>query len=304
MPELPEVETIKRGLQNTILGHTIKDVIINLPKQISGDTNTIIGAKITAVRRYGKGLIIDLSNDMSIAAHVKMTGQLLYKEATKETNETASNAAVAEETKGESKKIHLNLQTLPDKYTHVVFMLDKGAVLFYRDIRQFGWLKIVRTEEALQLPFFKSLGMEPPVTEPVIGKEFMTLDSFKSIVRKRKTPIKLLILDQSQIAGLGNIYANDALYVAGIHPTRPASSLSEKEIELLFEAINMVLIKGISVGGASEWNYVNAFGVAGKYQNFFQIYHKTGQPCPKCGTIIENMKIGGRGTFYCPECQK
>lgn len=283
MPELPEVETIKRGLQKYLVGHIIEDITVNLPKQINGDTKAIIGAQITAVNRFGKGLVIVMSNGYSLTIHVKMTGQLLYKSPHVSKQVIAGNAKVA-------------LTTLPDKYTHVIFHLDHQAILFYRDVRQFGWIKVVKSELVASQPYFKNLGPEPFRNLP--------LEIFQDILMKRKTPIKQLLLDQSLIAGIGNIYANDALFVARIHPKRLANSLSPEEQQQLFSAIEQVLKKGIEVGGASEWSYVDALGQSGKYQEFFQVYRKDGMPCPRCGTIIESIRLGGRGTFFCPECQK
>ncbi|HSX08711.1 MAG TPA: DNA-formamidopyrimidine glycosylase [Candidatus Saccharimonadales bacterium] len=283
MPELPEVETIRIGLQKYLVGHTIEDVIIHLPKQISGDTKSIIGAKILSVKRFGKGLVITLSNGYSITIHVKMTGQLLYKNSSLSSQPIAGNAKVS-------------VASLPDRYTHVVFKLDKGASLFYRDVRQFGWIRVVRSDLVATEQYFRSLGPEP--------LRDLTLDMFQQILSKRKTPIKQLLMDQSLIAGIGNIYANDALFVARIHPKRSANSLTQKEQKLLFLAIEQVLKKGIEVGGASEWSYVDALGKSGRYQEFFQVYRKHGQKCPRCGTEIETIRLGGRGTFFCPECQR
>ncbi len=278
MPELPEVETIKLGLQKHLVGHTIKDITLLLPKQFRGDKSLAIGAKIVGVRRFGKGLVIDLDNEFSIAIHVKMTGQLLYK-----------GTEVPKETKGSE------VFNLPDKYTHIVFHMDNGAVLYYRDVRQFGWVQVLPTDEISKHRFFSSLGKEP--------LKDLTLIDFKALLHKVKTPVKILIMDQSKIAGIGNIYANDALYLAKIHPARPASSLSDKEVKELFNAIETVLKKGIETGGASERDYVDALGGKGTYQNFFLVYKKNGQPCKRCGTIIERIKLGGRGTFFCPKCQ-
>lgn len=286
MPELPEVETIRIGLQKYLVGHTITDVDIRMAKQFSGDPKSIIGAKIVEVKRFGKGLVIDLDNGFSITIHVKMTGQMLYSHAAmalRDRHIILGNAKV-------------DLSLLPDKYTHVVFNLDKGAVLYYRDVRQFGWIKVVKSDSVASQTYFKSLGPEP--------LKDLSFEMFSIILQKRKTLIKQLLMDQGLIAGIGNIYANDALYIAGIHPKRPANALTQKEQKKLFEAIETVLRKGIEVGGASEWSYVNALGQAGSYQNFFKVYRKTGEPCPNCGTKIEAIKMGGRGTFFCPHCQR
>ncbi|MBA3724614.1 MAG: bifunctional DNA-formamidopyrimidine glycosylase/DNA-(apurinic or apyrimidinic site) lyase [Candidatus Levybacteria bacterium] len=301
MPELPEVETIRIGLQKHLVGHTIQNIQINMAKQINGDVDAIHGAVILEVKRFGKGLVIDLDNGYSITIHVKMTGQMLYKNQKTTEQVIAGNAShFAKATR--DKKV--DIASLPDKYTHVIFKLDKDAFLLYRDVRQFGWIKIVRSDSVASQPFFKSLGPEPAVAKAMDGRAVLTLKKFQEIVSKRKTPIKMLLMDQGQIAGIGNIYANDALFVAKIHPTRPASSLDLNEQTKLFHAIEEVLTKGIEVGGASEWSYVDALGQAGKYQDFFQVYRKHGQPCPSCGTTIETIRMGGRGTFFCPGCQR
>lgn len=278
MPELPEVETIRLGLEKYLIGHIIENVDVRLPRIFSGDPKKAINGKVIAVRRFGKGLLIDLDNGYSIAVHVKMTGQLLYK------GTAAPNIS------------KVNIGNLPDAYTHVVFRLDRGAILFYRDMRQFGWVKILVTKDAPEMPFFKSLGPEP----------FKDLDlkKFQAIISKNKTNIKTLLMDQKKISGIGNIYANDALYVAGIDPRRYSATLTQKEQDKLFKAVERVLLKGLEAGGASEWSYVDALGGTGQYQNFFQVYNKKGKPCKTCGTIIEKITIGGRGTFFCPDCQR
>lgn len=311
MPELPEVETIRKGLQKYLVGHTITAIEVRLPKQFHGNPQAAIGAKVIAARRFGKGLVIDLDNAFSIAIHVKMTGQLLYRRVSRVSEVSrVSGAEIGE---------------LPDKYTHVVFELRNNnnvipseveeshatktpvratlgrddnisAYLYYRDIRQFGWIKVLPTNEVKELAFFKNLGSEP--------LKDLTLKKFSELLRRTKTPIKLLLMDQTKIAGIGNIYANDALYRAKIHPKRPASSLTKKESKALFAAIEYVLQKGIEVGGASERDYVNVLGGRGQYQNFFLVYQKAGEKCLRCQTIIEKMVLGGRGTFFCPACQR
>jgi formamidopyrimidine-DNA glycosylase len=280
MPELPEVETIRLGLQKYLVGHTILLVDVRLSKMFHGDPEKVAGAKVTGVRRFGKGLVIDLDNGYSIAAHVKMTGQFIY------VGKDAQSAHISEEKVGK----------LPGQFTHVIFHLDKNAILYFNDMRQFGWITVVETDNVSELPFFKELGPEP--------FKDLTLEKFREIVSGAKTPIKLLLMDQKKISGIGNIYANDALYIAGIHPKRPASSLTANEQSKLLSAIETVMKKGLEVGGASEWHYVNALGEVGRYQDFFQVYGKNGKPCKKCGTIIEKVTLGGRGTFFCSTCQK
>ncbi|MDP3941834.1 MAG: bifunctional DNA-formamidopyrimidine glycosylase/DNA-(apurinic or apyrimidinic site) lyase [bacterium] len=286
MPELPEVETIRLGLQKYLVGHTIEEIEILLPKMVVGEVQRVTGTKVKRIQRYGKGLVIELDNNYSIAIHIKMTGQFIYK-GTRVPKGTKVSEKVGRE--------------LPNSATHVIFHLDKGAILYYNDIRQFGWIKIVKTADVFGLPFFKELG---PELFPSSGQEPLTQEQFQGILKASKGPIKPLLMDQKKIGGIGNIYANDALYVAKIDPKRKAHLLSEQESEALFEALKQVLTKGLEVGGASEWQYVNALGVAGNYQNFFQVYGKQGKKCPRCGEAIKKIVMAGRGTFYCPGCQK
>lgn len=297
MPELPEVETIRRGLEQLLVGMTIESVEIRLPKIFHGDVATIIGAQIQRIRRYGKGLLIDLDQGYSLAVHVKMTGQLIFK-----------GTPLRQGFEGQAqwasiKNLHPALDApteLPSKHTHVIFTLrtknqEQRAKLYYNDIRQFGWIKVVKTDEAEKLPFFTSLGPEPLTT--------LTLEQFSTILSRSKAPIKQVLMDQSRMAGIGNIYANDALFYAGIHPLKPAFELRAEEIAKLFEGVEYVLTEGIKAGGASEENYVNAFGQKGFYQEKFLVYKQTGKPCKKCETPIERIVLGGRGTFFCPTCQ-
>lgn len=280
MPELPEVETIRRGLETYVVGHTITAIEVWLAKQVKGSIQSVIGAKIIAARRFGKGLVLDCSNGQSIAIHVKMTGQLVY------TGSKVPQQMIP------SKKVG----PLPGKATHVIFMLDQGAKLYYNDVRQFGWIHILPTESVPKHPFFASLGPE--------ALHSLTLEKFQIIVAKSKKPIKVLLLEQQKMSGVGNIYANDALFVAGIHPLRNANDLHLAEVATLFAALETVLKNGIAAGGSSEWAYVDVLGQEGAYQKQFLVYGKDKTPCRTCQTLIQRITVGGRGTFYCPSCQK
>ena len=280
MPELPEVETIRLGLQKYIVGHTITDLDVSLPKILTGDVKNIIGAKIIDVKRFGKGLVIDLNNGYSIAVHIKLTGQFVYRDST-----TAKFKL--------SPKVGTQI---PNKFTHVTFKLDKGAYLYYNDIRQFGWVKVIKTKDLKSIPFFKDLGPEP--------FKDLTFDIFKNIVSKSNLAIKPLIMDQKKIAGIGNIYANDALFEARIDPRKKAKDLSSSEIKNLYNAVLKVLKKGLENGGASELNYVNVLGQEGKYQHHFLAYARDGKKCVRCGKIMKKITLGGRGTYFCEGCQK
>ena len=281
MPELPEVETIRLGLKKYIVGKTIEDVEVRLPKILSGNTKDITGARIKDVRRFGKGLVIDLDNGYSIAVHIKLTGQLIYQD------EKVSK--VSKVSKGK-------VGTLPNKFTHVIFHLNKNAKLYYNDLRQFGWIKIVQSSKLKDQSFFKDLG-------PEFFKD-LDLEKFKIILSKSNLAIKVLIMDQKKMSGVGNIYANDGLFDAVLDPRRKAKTLTDAEIKKLYDSIYKVLKKGLENGGASELNFVNALGQEGKYQHHFLAYGKDGEKCVRCGSIIKKIKLGGRGTYFCPKCQK
>jgi formamidopyrimidine-DNA glycosylase len=288
MPELPEVETIRLGLNKYLVGHRIVDVEVKLPKIITGDTKNIIGARFVGIERFGKGLVMNLDNGFSIAVHIKLTGQLIYNDLAfiRNRNINISKSKVG---------------TLPNKFTHVIFKLDKGAFLYYNDIRRFGWIKIIKKEDLKTLPFFKDLGPEPI---PSSGQPALTLREFETILSKSSIAVKILIMDQKKIGGVGNIYANDALFLAQIDPRRKAKELSKDEAKKLYEAILEVLKRGLKYGGASEFTFVNALGEEGGYQNHFLAYGRQGQKCPEDGGIIKKIFLGGRGTYYCPKHQK
>lgn len=279
MPELPEVETIRRGLEHYLVGHRILGVEVKVPKLFEGKPEQIIGSKVVKVQRFGKGLVIDLSNGYSLAIHIKLTGQLIYRD------EKTKNIEVSKQKVG----------TVPSKFTHLTFALDKNAFLYYNDIRRFGWIKVVKTNEVQNLPFFKSMGPEP--------FKDLTLDYFKKVLTNSNLAVKPLIMDQKRIGGIGNIYANDALYLSKIDPKRPAKTLSSIEIKSLFDSIHKVMEKGMKYGGSSELTYVNVLGQEGEYQRHTLVYGRTGDICERCGGVIKKYFLGGRGTYFCPKCQ-
>ncbi|TSC89998.1 MAG: Formamidopyrimidine-DNA glycosylase [Microgenomates group bacterium Gr01-1014_5] len=285
MPELPEVETIRLGLERYVVGKKIVEVEVRLKKILQGDITKITGAKFKKIRRFGKALSLDLDNNYSIAIHVKMTGQLIW---------------VSDESK--VSRVSKAVGQLPNKFTHVIFKLDKGS-LYYNDIRQFGWLKIISTSDVEQMPFVRELGPEPPIGNRDGEREILTPEKFKQIVSGKNTKIKVLLMDQKRIGGVGNIYANDALFLAGIDPRRQAKSLSTNETKKLYQSIEEVLKQGLKYGGSSEFTYVNVLGETGEYQKYFLVYGFYKKPCSRCGGKISTMKIGGRGTFFCPHCQ-
>jgi len=284
VPELPEVETVRRGLEKYLVGHVIERVEVINPGPFQGDEKNVEGHKVIEARRSGKGLIIDLDNDFSLAIHIKLTGQLIYRD---------------EQTKNEP--LSPKAGSLPGKFTHVIFHLDKGGLLYYNDQRKFGWIRVVATDEIMNISFFKSMGPEPFGLG--IGDE-LTLEKFQSILSKAGTKVKPLIMDQVKIGGIGNIYANDALWNAKIDPARPGKSLSDSESKELFDSIIKVMELSFAEGGASELTFVNILGQEGNYQSHTLVYGKTGKPCPRNdGGVIRRIELGGRGTFYCDKCQ-
>ena len=291
MPELPEVETIRLQLEKYIVGHKIKDVDVRYGKNFEGDVKNVAGVKIIAVRRFGKALVIDLSNNYAIAIHVKMTGQLLYR------GPNLRNPAVL------SKKV---IGGLEGKHTHIIFYLDKNGKLYYNDIRKFGWIKIfISSELKIKSDFLRKLGFEPVVDENNPPKNPLTPGKFSEILSHTKRAIKIVLMDQSKIAGIGNIYANDALWLARINPKKPADKLNKTETLKLYKAVIKVLKKGIKYKGASENAFVTPDGEEGKYQNYTLVYGHEGEPCKHCHKAkIVKIFLAGRGTYFCPVCQR
>ncbi len=287
MPELPEVETLKLGLQKYTCGKTITDVNVIDPTLVSGNNKDIIGSKIIDVNRYAKGVVLNLSNGYCIAFHIKLTGQLIYRDKTNQDLKVMKPFPVK----------------VPNKHTRVDIVLDKDGHLYFQEVRRFAWMKIVKTNELKSLPFFKTLGPEP-IPSPGSGTPKLTLGMFEEKVNKSGLPIKVLLMDQQKIGGIGNIYANDACFDARIDPRKKANSLSEKEIGVLFESILTVLKNGMKYRGSSELNFVDVLGQLGEYQKHFLVYGRKNKPCIRDdGGVVEKIYLAGRGTFYCTKCQ-
>ncbi len=267
MPELPEVETIRRQLEQKAVGETIEKIEILEPKMFIGDPKNIIGSKIIGVGRTAKVLRIRFANGAAILAHFKLNGQFFWR--------AAGNDA-------------------PARFTRVVFHFKSGARLLFNDSRKFGWIKAIAD-------FKDDSGA---AIEPF--RPDFTLRNFSGILGKSRKPIKLLLMDQEKIGGIGNIYANESLFEARIDPFRPANSLDTDEIKLLHRAIEKILKKAIDCRGSSgkdEW-YRQLDGSPGCYQNHFLVYQRDGRECFTCGAKIVRQTQSGRGTFYCPQCQK
>lgn len=287
MPELPEVETVKRGLSRLLAGKAVAEVEVSSDRSFPNDPTLVkqflIGADIATVRRRAKVVLIDLSTAYSLVIHLKMTGQLVYRGD--------------DEDWGAGHPTDSLIGELPDKSTRVQFNFTDGSRLFFNDQRKFGWAKLIATPEVAEMPFFQKLGPEP------LEKDF-TLEAFKDRLVRRRSNIKAVLLDQSTLAGVGNIYADESLFVAGIHPTRTASDLSDIEIKKLHGAVRQVLQTAIDKGGSSSRNYVDALGINGNYLEYAFVYGRAGLPCRKCETPIEKIRVAGRGTHFCPVCQR
>ena len=281
MPELPEVETIKRGLSNFCLNKKIKDIKVFCEKSFIGPSEAVINHEVIGFRRFGKALVIDLSGGISLMIHLRMTGQLIYDGAERYAAGHPSENFVAK---------------LPNKQTRMIFELSDGT-LYFNDQRKFGFIKVLPTREVEDDRFIKGLAKEPWKME---------VDEFYAMLQRHKNaPIKAIILDQKNICGLGNIYADEALFDAKIHPRKLAGELSLDDAGRLLEGAKKVMDASINSGGSTMKTYVRADGTKGDYlEKFAQVFRREGQPCYRCGGEIEKIKVAGRGTHICPCCQR
>ena len=279
MPELPEVETIRGQLEKLIVGKKIASVDVSLPKMVKLSLvqfkKIVVGSKIKNIKRRAKILIFELSNGWSELVHLKMSGRLIFRP------------------KG------AKLQTQDTKWNHLTYYFKDGSLLFHNDMRQFGYIKLVETEKLVD--FFKSekLGPEP------LDKDF-TLDDFSALLKKRPNiKIKQFLMDPSNIVGIGNIYSDEILFFAGVHPFRRMKDLKLDEVKKIFKYTKKILIEALNREGSSVDLYLDARGEKGKNVPYLQVYGREGEKCPnKCGGVIKRLKINGRSAHFCPRCQK
>lgn len=288
MPELPEVETIKVGLAKLLPGKVIKDVWYDwdksFPNAPADVAKFLVGAKVEKVRRRAKVLIIELSGGWALIIHLKMTGQLVFVGQ----NQRFGAGHPGKDMVGE----------LPAKTTHVILDFTDGSKLFFNDQRKFGWMRLMPALEIPEIDFFKKVGPEP------LDADF-TVDKFiERLMRRKNTSIKAALLDQTVIAGVGNIYADESLWGAKIHPATPVSQVTKTKLVLLYNSLRDVLNLSIQKGGSTDRNYVDAQGKKGSYLSFANVFRKQGEPCPRCGTPIEKIRVAGRGTHICPKEQR
>ena len=285
MPELPEVETIVQDLNKKLKGEIIKELTVLDTKALNFSAakfrKLVVGQVIKSVKRRAKMIIIEFKNNF-LLIHLKMTGQLVFKSG-------AKLIAGGHPITGVGKD-------LPNKFTRVNLKFNDNSKLFFNDVRRFGWIKLVSSDELTKI--VSDLGVEP------LSKEF-TLEKFRKILAgKQNTTIKQAITDQKFLAGLGNIYSDESLFSAGIKPMRKAKTLSENEIKKLWQAVPKILKYAIKYRGTSFNDYVDIRGEAGNFIKYLKVYGRAGERCRKCGSIIKKVKLGGRGTHWCDGCQR
>lgn len=285
MPELPEVEVVRRGLEKVLLEKTFASVSIHNESSFVGNPNEIVGQRVISLGRRGKLLQIHCSGGWTILVHLRMTGQLIYvpkSGAFREGGGHPSDGLVAK---------------LPSSHTRVSLALKGGDRLYFNDQRKFGSLKLHPTEELEEEPFLKKLGPEP-WDKTLDAMWLATLAK-----RKKNTSIKAFLLDQHHLAGLGNIYVDEALFLSSLFPEKKAGTLNKTQWKSLLKSIREVLERGIVFGGVSARDYVNAEGLKGKMQEQLFVYGRKGEPCKRCGAEIVKLSVAGRGTHVCEACQ-
>ncbi len=272
MPELPEVETVRKTLQEFLPGLTIEHVRVSLPRiikypEVEEFVHVIKGRSFREICRRGKYLLVRLSGNYSLVIHLRMTGQLRYA----------------------------NPDDAMPKHTHVIFELSDGKELRYTDMRQFGTMYLAPDQDIEQVSGMHKLGWEP--------LEDFPLEGFRELLSRRSTKIKNLLLDQRLVAGIGNIYADESLFAAGVHPERAANTLKSEEVECLHAELIKILQKGVAMRGTSFSDYVDGLGKSGEFQHQLNVYGREGEPCKLCGAMIVRRKIAGRSAHICPWCQ-
>lgn len=283
MPELPEVETVRLFLDKNILGKTITYLEILNPKSFIArpePVEGVIGQTIVSTSRLGKQLSIHLSNNLILLFHLKMTGQIIV-----------GNSVFGHPTPKEDKT------NLPNKSTRLIFTFSDKSKLYFNDQRKFGWVKVLNKNELAE--FQKNVGID------VLSSNF-TDDYFYHQLQKTSRAIKLVLLDQSKFAGIGNIYDNDALFLSRIHPQTPSNKITQKIAKILRQNLIDLMKESLFHGGstAKDNKYIHPDGSVGQHQYFFRVYQREKESCLVCQTPIKRIKIGGRGTFFCPVCQK
>jgi formamidopyrimidine-DNA glycosylase len=272
MPELPEVETVRRTLNNLILGKTIESIDIHYSKIIKDVSvtefrNRLVGQTLKDIDRYGKYLIF-IFEDISLISHLRMEGKYSIKD---------------------------KLDQL-EKHEHIVFNFTDGSTLRYHDVRKFGTMDLRLLDQIYTTYPISKLGYEP-------YDKLMTVKHLKEKLKNKHRAIKTCLLDQTVMTGLGNIYVDEVLFLSNLHPERIASTLNDNDYKNIIKNATSVLNKAIELGGTTIRSYTSSLGVTGRFQNELNVHMRKGEPCPLCSTIIEKKKVNGRGSYYCPKCQ-
>lgn len=282
MPELPEVQTVVTQLAETVVGKKISDFWSGWPKKVMPSRKVfsegVVGATIVAVHRHGKHIEMVLDNGSSIVVHLKMTGHFLYK-----TPKTKDDPIFTEDR--------------VNGYIHHIFTFSDRATLEFSDMRKFGWLWLMPTEEVVKLKSIASLGVD------ALARDFNRKTFGALLAKKVHQKIGPVLLEQNLIAGIGNIYRSEALFLAGILPSRRIEGISVAEQGVLLEAIKKVLREAVRLQGTTDGDFRNIFGEPGKFKRALYVYRRDGEPCKKCGTIIARGKMMQRSIFYCTTCQ-
>lgn len=287
MPELPEVETVRRGLNQLIVGKRVARVSHDTPKSFpNAETQVsqfLIGSTIVAIRRRAKVLLVDLSTEHTLVIHLKMTGQLVYRGAEAFGAGHPSDSLIGE---------------LPDRSTRVIITFYDDSTLYFNDQRKFGWVKLYPTIEVPNIDFMKRVGPEP------LEGNLSHTDFVQRMRRRNGTTVKAALLDQTVIAGIGNIYADEGLWGARVHPATRVRDITDEQVSTLLDELRTVLTLSIDKGGSTDKNYVNAEGKRGSYIDFARVFRREGQPCQRhLDVLIGKSRVAGRGTHTCPVCQ-
>ena len=282
MPELPEVETVRTDLKRKLLNKRIKEVEVRLPKIVrpKNFAATLTQNSFVDVTRRGKLIIFHLKKKGFMLVHLKMTGQLVFRDHDQFTVGGHSQKGMG--------------MDLPNKYSHVIFKFEDESQLFFNDLRQFGYLKIVNQTELNKV--LAKFGVEP--LEP----EF-TPEKWQKLTENRRTNIKAILLNQAVVTGIGNIYADEVLFASHVLPTRTVNTLTTREKTAIYKNIRLILQKAIDHRGTTFNDYVDGDGKKGSFIQFLKVFHKNGEPCPDCGAIIQKTRVVGRGTHFCKNCQ-
>ena len=305
MPELPEVETVRRGLERLIVGRQITHVEVrDSPRSFPNATDDVeqflIASAVKTVRRRAKVLLLDLTSNYTLVTHLKMTGQLVFVAKNAHQPIPNSQTPIPGEASLRFGAGHPNdslVGKLPDRSTRVVLTFDDGSHLYFNDQRKFGWMKLYPSLEVSNIDFMQRVGPEP------LEDDFTATQFIPRMRRRNGTTVKAAILDQTVLAGVGNIYADESLWGATIHPATRVRDVSDEQLGKLLTEIKFVMNLSIQKGGSTDRNYVDAEGKRGSYLEFARVFRRENEACPRCGTPIEKIRVAGRGTHFCPTCQ-